>query len=71
MRYLAKRKRAERAHRYRVLAQQLDFHLSTDSMGPEADGLIQQAKQALLEAAAVLERVDDSAQRTATASQRG
>jgi hypothetical protein len=51
-----KRKRVERAHRYRVLAQQLDFHLTTKTMGDEADACVQAAKEALLNAAAALER---------------
>ena len=50
-----KRRRAERAHRYRVLAAQLDFHLSTRAMGQDVSGLIRQAKTSLLQAADLLE----------------
>jgi len=57
------RKRADRAHRYRVLAQQLDFHLRTEAMGPEADFHVKAAKEALLAAAAALERLDMTAER--------
>jgi hypothetical protein len=52
------RKRAERAHRYRVLAQQLEFHLSTDAMGAEIDRHVETAKDALLNAALALERAE-------------
>lgn len=61
MPYLAKRKRAERAHRYRVLAQQLEFHLSSDKMTPKAEDCVQTAKRCLLEAAAILEQENDKA----------
>jgi len=50
------RKRADRAHRYRVLAQQLDFHLSTEAMGSEVDLHVEAAKEALIAAAAALDR---------------
>jgi hypothetical protein len=62
MRYPSKRKRAERAHRYRVLAQQLDFHLSNDSVGAEIDSCVQSAKRALLDAATLLERTEQNQQ---------
>jgi hypothetical protein len=58
MRYLAKRKRPERAHRYRVLAQQLEFHLSTETTGLEAYECVRSAKQSLLQAAEILERTE-------------
>jgi|1185.fasta_scaffold234249_2 hypothetical protein len=67
MRQPSKRKRAERAHRYRVLAQQLDFHLSNDTVGTEVDGCVQSAKRSLLEAATLLERIEkDPSATTAT-----
>ena len=52
---LAKRKRTERAHRYRVIAQQLDFHLTTGTMGDDVDARVRAAKEALLSAADLLE----------------
>ena len=54
------RKRAERAHRYRVLAQQLDFHLSTEAMGTEVEHHVKIAKQALVDAAVALEQTEPS-----------
>jgi len=56
MNYPAKRKQTRRAHRYRVLAQQLQFHLTTNEPVPEADRCIESAQRSLLEAAAILER---------------
>jgi hypothetical protein len=55
------RKRAERANRYRVLAQQLEFHLATKASGAEVDMHVKSAQQALIEAAAALERTEQSA----------
>jgi len=55
MPHLGKRKRSERAHRYKVLAQQLDFHLATD-MNPNVKECVEGAKHLLLEAATLLER---------------
>jgi hypothetical protein len=58
MAQLTKRKRSERAHRYRVLAQQLDFHLSTDTLAPRAADYVRSAKQSLLDAASILDEAE-------------
>ena len=52
---LIKRKRVERAHRYRVLAQQLDFHIATDNMGLDVNECVDSARRSLLEAATLLD----------------
>jgi hypothetical protein len=54
---LTNRKRLERAHRYRVMANQLDFHLLAEGMEPEATEHLRAAQDALIRAAAILERV--------------
>jgi hypothetical protein len=54
-----KRKREERAHQYRVIAERLEFHLTQTALSDAVAAEVRKAKQSLLFAAALLDSCAD------------